>query len=236
MAIYETTKCDLCGYIIQNPAADTCPNCGADLDKQAVLGDHQVYQATLNKRLVDSFTFRLSAVDNGSSAERLAVLPESWAKLKQLAQALDEDGRKDVQNTLDMLTAGILTMAGRGDSRCLVVNHFLRSIGKHLAVTLGDLHELERYIRETAPHFPSWRPDEILAESIGMTVDGLQAIRDGVPVSCGDSLDDLPKWDVNVQPMEPRHALHRLVCIQAPDPLTARMVELNVARERWPGF
>lgn len=242
MAIYENTKCDLCGYIIQNQAADKCPNCDADINHPVI--DVKLMKAR-DKSAAKRFELRLTAVDDGEGGERLGALSEPWAKLGLLAVALDEArhpshceihrGRVDVQNTLDMLTAGALSMAGQNDPKCSVVNHFIRAIGKHLAVTLGELQSLERFIRETAPHFPSWRSGETLAESIGQTMDGLQAIREGFSTSCGDSLDDLPKWEVNVQPTKPKHAIPKSVCVQAPDPLTARMVALNVARERWPG-
>lgn len=235
MAIYESERCDLCGCLLGSPDADTCPNCGADI--------HDVEIKVKDDRPVESFTLRMTPVETAAGEDRPAFLPEPWPELKRLAQVLDESrtapdeaakpGRMDVQNTLDMLTAGVLSMAGTGDPRCSVVNHFLRAIGHHLARTMTDLRDLEHHIRTVAPSFPSWLPGEVLAESIGHVRDSLQSVREDVQ-GPGDSLDGLPLWDVNVQPVKPAHALHRTVVVQAPDPLTARMVALGVAREKWP--
>lgn len=217
-------RCEVCGCLLFGNESDKCPNCETDLDRQ--------------RRL----TFRVTPVERPDGTDGPAVLPEPWPSLKKLANKLDEvrfqtdeeRPRSDLQNSLDVLTAAALAMAGQADPRCSVVNHFLRALGQHIAGHLGDLRDLEHHVREVSPAFPSWLPNESLADSIGYVRDGLRSKRDPVPALCY-SLEDLPEWEVNVQPMAPEHALHRTVLVRAPEPLTARMVALNMARERWPG-
>lgn len=238
----EPDRCESCGYQILSPDADICPNCDVDLGKGGSVAF--VHRTVLDKRPINSFKLRLTACDS-PNGERLAALPEPWTKLERLAQYLEDDrtqpygeqpdSRCDLQNSLDMLTAAALEMAGNDDPRCSVVNNFLRALGKNLAVYVSTLRELERHVRQTAPQFPSSFPQHTLAESIGLVRDGLRAVREDVEAPNSDSLDDLPRWEVNIQPGKLKHAFHRSVVIQAPDPLTARMVALNVARERWPG-
>lgn len=233
--LYESTRCDLCGCVIHNPEVTKCPNC------DTAVGDEPARESEPYRKAI---TLRFASVEGPGGKERLATLPEPWPELVKLATELervqseydgDDPPRMDLQNSLNAVANGALAMAQQEDPRCSVVGGFLRSLGYHLAGQLGDFGDLELHIRQTAPQFPSWLPGESLAESIGRIRDGLRSPREGVEGPIGHSLEDLPRWEVNVQSSKPAHAIHKAVIVQAPDPLTARMVALNVARERWPG-